>query len=247
MLCQFSTLPILHSMAISAQQFQREAEEQGDGAVVLERGSTGWFAQHRRMSGFFDSFSDVKVMFDACADCAATSTLFFAGREAGSRFHGPPVPPPINGGIEARVYATCDETVLGRCACVTSAFSHPFEARRASLSGRPVWGVTIADSRLTSTHLYRVVELLLATLMSLGRVIDHADSMLGDPRTAHGISVQDSVRAIRRDAHAMAETSVHHGVRSLAASWAPSSARTAVAAEFAPALRRTRSHACSRR
>jgi len=61
----------------------------------------------------------------------------------------------------------------GRCACVMSAHSHPYEATRSSLAQKPVWGVVIADARLNEGRLYRIVDLLMRSLTSIGRVLLH--------------------------------------------------------------------------
>lgn len=208
---------------ISATAFKFEASEHCDGASVRNRGDhVGWCSHHRRSTSLASvsvAVAEVKVMFDHRADIASKPDTFFASRRPLSfRNLRSPAPGPV---IEARVFATCDESVFGRCACVMSAHSHPYEATRSSLAQKPVWAVTIADARLNEGRLYRIVDLLMKSLTSIGRVIDNADSLetANNPHSCSALAIRDAVRSIRRDAHTVAEMAVHHGVRAIAASW----------------------------
>jgi len=212
--------PPVHT--ISATDFKFEASEHCDGAPVRNRGDhVGWCSHHRRSTSLASvsvAVAEVKVMFDHRADIASKPDTFFASRRpVAFRNLRSPAPGPV---IEARVFATCDESVFGRCACVLSAHSHPYEVTRSSLAQKPVWGVTIADVRLNAGRLYRIVDLLMKTLTSIGRVIDNADSLESAvPHSCSALAARDAVRAIRRDAHIVSELAVHHGVRAIAASW----------------------------
>lgn len=210
---------------VTADQFREETSEFVDDTKVLERGergSLGWSSTHVRKSIVTRNCAIVEVMYDNRADCTASASRFFARKvcsapplQLGGRGSVGESPP----SLEARIYVTHDETLLGRGACTQSSFVSPFTAsiQVSKLKDSPIWGVTISDSRITAQKLNRVVDFLLSTLMALRRSIDQVLS-LKDALASRSM-LHDASKCMLRDVVSLADTSVHHGIPGIVASW----------------------------
>lgn len=220
---------------ITAADWQSAVDEDIGVSDVVELEGLGWQSVHSSTNVFTHERCDVEVLFESVADVGSSATVFFARDRARS-----PLPsiaentrgrPPL----EVRVYASCDERLVGRCACALSAFSAPYACTRGSLAIGPVWGITLVDSRLDARTLHRLVQTVSTIMSALSRTLRNVEAAIPEPATAGSrpratdhpsTSSRDASRSIRCDALRTADLAIHHCVRSIASSLANVEAAT---------------------
>lgn len=181
---------------ITAQEYIGEASAD---TSMCSLGNSSWTATH---GTYRHSFVVVKYERQTCGPAAAS--CWFAR--------------PLNDcGTEFRIYATTDESVLGRCCCVMNAFGWPFPSLAVSLDVPATWTITIADSRLTAEGLWRIVDFVLVTEHSLHNMLARASLL---DRADKSIVDSSVGRSVRRDSLRTANVTLHYGVRAIVATWA---------------------------
>jgi hypothetical protein len=139
----------------------------------------------------------VVVRYDKRAPIAATAPFFFAESE---KEEARPRP-----GILAYVYATEDESVLGRCAHVT--------CRAGCERTEATWYVTVSDSRIDTPRLVNIVRYFSY------KMLDFEDTRRTLNRLLSCETHATDVLCVRRDFDFMARCLMKHGLRDAVGSW----------------------------
>lgn len=181
--------------------------------IVEDCGSLGWSARcesrsMRHASTLRGERAAVHVRFDAIADVAGVPAQFFT-TGCGGVGTGPGGDRRAEIALDefgACVYASRDESVMGRCFNVTCAHRKEAEAGCNRLFAHATWNVTIIDDRLAARDLAAITDAIDRVHLQT-----HTLGLNGPPRRqplsiTHEIAIWD-----------LADNSVRHAVNSVAA------------------------------
>ena len=198
------------SMDVTVRDFDRASACYALNARTNDRGRLGWSARCESRSMAYaanrrGAHAAVHVRYDTVADIASTPSHFFvtgAGGITPASAEERRIAAASNE-YGACVYASRDETVMGRCVDVTCAH-RSITSRKNPLFARPTWNITIVDSRLNAIDLCKIVD-------AIDRVHVHLHVL--------GVNGMDMPIMSEITAWDLADSFVRHAVNSAMATW----------------------------